>query len=209
MTIQKHFYTKNGEKTLPFDIFENLCACFFPHTYFLRNHIPGFHQPFSGESCLLQFCWFLRCSSQNQIDPEHLHHYYPKEKQLLKQMCCQVNGLKVLHDRYHSLSSHRPRWSSKRNIDHLNTTVDLTGLRLTGDSSESHSSGAQQWSIPHTEQKTAFYIWSSSYTQWKWQAKEKAQHVNSEMRSYFRSYFSNFAAVTAVCNPKGKVLGYF
>lgn len=28
------FLYKNGEETLPFDIFENFCACFFPHTYF-------------------------------------------------------------------------------------------------------------------------------------------------------------------------------
>lgn len=118
------FYIEKDKKTLPFGIFEKLWG-FFHIPISLINHIPGFHQPFLGESCLLQFCWFLRCLSRNQIDPEYLHHHYSKEKCLLKQMCCQANGLKILHYRYHSISSHRPRRSSERNNDHLNTTVHL------------------------------------------------------------------------------------
>lgn len=44
--------------------------------------------------------------------------------------------------------------------------------------------------IPRTEQKTAFYIRSNTSEQWKWQAKYKAQHVNSETRSHFRIMYS-------------------
>lgn len=141
--LYRNILYKNRQKTLPFDIFENLWFFFYIHIS-LINHTPGFHQPFLGESCLFQFCWFLRCLSQSQIDPEYLHHHYSKEKCLLKQMCRQVNELKILYYRYHPISSYTPRWSSQSNTDHSNTTVHLVRLHLNGDSSESHGSGAQQ-----------------------------------------------------------------
>lgn len=146
------FYIKTDRKPYHLIFLKTFDFFFYIHIS-LINHTPGFHQPFLGESCLFQFCWFLRCLSQSQIDPEYLHHHYSKEKHLLKQMCCQVNELKILYYRYHPISSYRPRWSSQSNIDHSNTTVHSVRLHLTGDSSESHTALELSREVIHVQSR--------------------------------------------------------
>lgn len=85
------FYIKIDKTPTIWYFLKPFWVFFSTYIFLWQTTIPGFHQPFLGESCVLQFCWFLRCLSQNLLDPQYLCHHYSKEKHLLKQMCCQVN----------------------------------------------------------------------------------------------------------------------